>query len=46
MIRKLLCRILGHDRMTTRTKWRVCQRCGLKETQRHFGSLLAWEEIS
>jgi len=45
-MRKLLCRLLGHERMTTSTRRRVCQRCGLLETLRQFGSLLAWEEMT
>lgn len=45
MVRKLLCRLLGHDRLATGTRHRVCLRCGQRETLRRFGSLLAWEEL-
>jgi hypothetical protein len=41
---KLLCWLLGHDRMTTSARQRICLRCGTRETLRHFGSVLAWEE--
>jgi hypothetical protein len=45
-MKKLLCRLFGHDRMTTRTRHRVCLRCGQKETLRRYGQVLAWEELT
>jgi hypothetical protein len=44
-MKKLLCRLLGHDHMTTSTRHRVCLRCGVRETLRHYGDVLAWEEV-
>jgi hypothetical protein len=31
--------------MLTNAKYRVCIRCGTRETLRHFGTVLAWEEM-
>jgi len=45
MVRKLLCRLLGHDRLTTGSRHRFCLRCGQREALRRFGSVLAWEEL-
>jgi hypothetical protein len=45
-MKKLLCWLLGHDRMTTSASRRVCLRCGVRETRRNFGSVIAWEEQS
>jgi hypothetical protein len=45
-VRKLLCRLLGHDRMTTSARQRVCVRCGQRETLRRYGNVLAWEEVT
>jgi hypothetical protein len=45
-MRKLLCRLLGHDRMPTRARNRVCLRCGQRETLRDYGHVLAWEEVT
>ena len=39
-----LCWLVGHDRMTTSARQRICLRCGTRETLRYFGSVLAWEE--
>ena len=43
---KFLCWLLGHDRMTTSTRHRICLRCGTRETLRHFGSTIGWEEAT
>jgi hypothetical protein len=45
-MRTLLCWLLGHDSMTTRVRHRVCLRCGLRETLRDQGHVLAWEEVT
>jgi hypothetical protein len=45
-MKKLLCWIFGHDRMVTNTRHRVCLRCGQRETQRYFGTVMAWEEVA
>jgi hypothetical protein len=39
-----LCWLLGHDRMTTSVRHRVCLRCGTRETLRTFGHVIGWEE--
>ncbi|MFI5100453.1 MAG: hypothetical protein ACHQE5_08055 [Actinomycetes bacterium] len=44
-MRKFLCWLLDHDRMTTSARHRICLRCGTRETLRHFGDVLAWEEL-
>ena len=43
-MRRFLCWLLGHDRMTTSARRRICLRCGQRETLRDFGHVLAWEE--
>ena len=43
-MKKLLCRLLGHDLMTTSARRRTCLRCGLRETLRQYGSTTAWGE--
>jgi len=45
-MRKLLCWLFDHDRMTTSARHRICLRCGQRETLRHFGRVLAWEEVA
>jgi hypothetical protein len=45
-MRKILCWLLDHDRMTTSARRRVCVRCGQQETLRQFGHVVAWEEVS
>jgi hypothetical protein len=45
-MRKLLCRLLGHDCMTTSARRRVCLRCGQQETLRNYGNVLGWEEVT
>ena len=44
-MRKLLCWLLGHERMASSARRRVCLRCGKRETLRHLGHVLAWEEV-
>ena len=43
---KLLCRLFGHDIMTTNLRHRICLRCGQRETLRRYGESLAWEEVT
>jgi hypothetical protein len=43
-MKKLLCRLFGHDLMTTSARRRICLRCGLRETLRQYGSTTAWGE--
>jgi len=43
-MKKLLCRLVGHDLMTTSARARVCLRCGSRERLRHYGSVSGWEE--
>jgi hypothetical protein len=43
---KILCWLLGHDRLATRARYRVCLRCGKRERLRHYGPVLAWEEVA
>jgi hypothetical protein len=45
-MRQLLCWLLGHDRMTTSARRRVCLRCGARETLRQFDHVSAWEEVT
>jgi hypothetical protein len=45
-MRKLLCRLLGHNTRADGTRHRWCQRCGLKEALRRYGNVLAWEEVN
>ena len=44
-MRKILCWFLGHDRMATSARKRVCLRCGQRETLRDFGNVRGWEEV-
>ena len=44
-MRKILCWFLGHDRMTTSAKRRVCLRCGQRETLRNYGNVRGWEQV-
>jgi hypothetical protein len=44
-MRKILCWLLGHDRMTTSARRRVCLRCGQRETLRDYGNVRGWEEM-
>jgi hypothetical protein len=43
---RLLCRLFGHDLMTTSARHRICLRCGQRETLRDLGHVLAWEEVT
>ena len=45
-VKRLICRIWGHDRMQTAMRQRVCLRCGQREKLRQFGSTTGWEELS
>ena len=45
-MRKVLCWLLGHDRMATRTLYRICDRCGTREMLRNYGHVRGWEEIA
>lgn len=45
-MRKLFCRIFGHDYMETSARRRECVRCGQHETLRQMGELLAWVEVT
>jgi hypothetical protein len=45
-VKKLLCRLLGHDRMTRGSRHRVCLRCGQRETLRRYRHVVAWEELT
>jgi hypothetical protein len=45
-MRKLLCWLLDHDRMTTSARHRICLRCGQRETLREYGHVVAWEEVA
>ena len=44
-MKKLMCWLYGHDRMQTRTRLRVCLRCGQREKLCQYGSVLGWEEL-
>jgi len=45
-MRRLVCWLLGHDRMVTSARYRVCLRCGLREKRSSYGAVLAWEELA
>ena len=45
-MRKILCRLFGHDRMVTSERKRVCVRCGVRENLRQFGKISGWEEVT
>ena len=45
-MKQFLCWLLGHDRMTTSTRQRVCLRCGTRETLRDLGHVHAWQELT
>ena len=44
-VKRLMCRIWGHDRMQTAVRQRVCRRCGQREMLRQLGSVPGWEEL-
>jgi len=44
-VKKLMCRIWGHDRLRTAVSQRVCRRCGQREMLRQLGSVPGWEEL-
>jgi hypothetical protein len=43
---RFLCWLLGHDRMTTSARQRICLRCGARETRRYLGIGVAWEVVT
>ena len=45
-MRKLLCWLLGHERMTSDGAHRVCLRCGMHEKRRNLGHISGWEEVT
>jgi hypothetical protein len=45
-MRRLLCWLLGHDRMTGGGAHRTCLRCGMRETLRNYGHVRGWEEVT
>ena len=45
-MRDFLCWLLGHDRMITSARQRICLRCGTRETLHHFGNVSGWEEVT
>ncbi len=46
MLKKLTCRLWGHDRMQTSSRQRICVRCGQREKLCQYGSVTGWEELS
>jgi hypothetical protein len=44
-MRKFLCWLLGHDRMETSARYRVCLRCGKREKRCQYGAVVGWEEL-
>lgn len=44
-MRRLICWLLGHDRMAAGPAKRVCVRCGKREVRRDFGNVIGWEEV-
>ena len=45
-MRKLLCWLFGHERMTSGGAHRRCLRCGMHEKRRNFGHVRGWEEVT
>ncbi len=45
-MQKLLCWLLGHDRMPSRASHRTCLRCGQKEKLQNLGHVVAWVETT
>jgi len=45
-MRKVLCWLLGHDRMTSAGAHRRCLRCGMHEKLRDFGNVRGWEAVT
>jgi hypothetical protein len=43
-MRRLVCWLLGHDRLPSRSSHRTCLRCGLREVLRNYGNVRGWEE--
>lgn len=43
-MRRLICWLFGHDRMTSSAAHRVCLRCGLREALHNYGHVRGWEE--
>ena len=46
MMKRLVCRLLGHDRMASLAAHRTCLRCGLREESRNYGNVRGWEEVA
>jgi hypothetical protein len=44
-MRRLICRLFGHNHMTSGAAHRACLRCGLRETLRNYGHVRGWEEV-
>jgi hypothetical protein len=45
-MRSLICRLFGHDHMLNGARNRTCLRCGMRETLRDLGHVLAWVEVT
>ena len=43
---KILCWLVGHDRVAAGTRERQCTRCGLRERRLLIGEIIAWEELT
>ena len=45
-MQRLLCWLLGHDRMPSGSSPRICLRCGQKERLQNLGHVLGWVETT
>jgi hypothetical protein len=45
-MRRLLCRLLGHDRLASGGAHRTCLRCGMQEKLRNFDDVRGWEDVT
>jgi hypothetical protein len=46
VVGRLICWLVGHDRMTTASAHRTCLRCGLRESLRNYGHVRGWEVVA
>ena len=44
-MKKLMCWLMGHDRMQTTARRRECLRCGQQEKLCQYGQVLGWEVV-
>jgi len=45
-MQRVLCWLLGHDRMPSRSSHRICLRCGQRDKLQNLGHVRAWVETT